>query len=67
MMVDLWMSYMLMLNLMTLTLMQGHSGSGNVKNQCCLLSATKQAIRIKLATTVSHFLNDLDFANVYMA
>ena len=32
-------------------------------------SASKQAISIKLATTVGHFLRDLDldFANVYMA
>ena len=44
--VDLWVPYMLMLQLvlMTLTLMQGHSGSAKVKNQRCMLSATKQAI-----------------------
>ena len=30
-------------------------------------SATKQAIRIKLAATVGQFLHDLDFANVHMA
>ena len=30
-------------------------------------SATKQAISIKLATTVGHFLRDLDFKNVAMA
>ena len=39
------------------------------KIQRCMLSATKQAICVKLATTVGHFLRDLDcdFANVYMA
>ena len=41
--------------------------STKAKNQHCMLSATKQAIRIKLATTVGHFLHDLDFTNVYMA
>ena len=60
---------MLMLVLMTLTLMQGHSGSAKARNQRSMLSATKQAISIKLATKVGHFLRDLDldFANVYMA
>ena len=39
------------------------------KIQRCMLSATKQAIRVKLATTVGHYLRDrdCDFANVYMA
>ena len=39
------------------------------KNQRCVVSATKQAIRIKLATTEVHFLRylDLDVANVYMS
>ena len=39
-------------------------------NQRCMLSATKQSISIKLATTVffkTHILRDLDFANVYRA
>ena len=60
--------YMLMLVSMTLTLMLGHIGSAKAKNQRLMLSATKQAISIKLATTVGHFLRDvdLDFANVYM-
>ena len=40
---------MLMLILMTLNLMQGHSGSAKAKYQRCMLLATKQAIRIKLA------------------
>ena len=31
-----------------------------------MLSATKQAISIKIATTVGHFVRDLDFANVYI-
>ena len=60
---------MLVLLLMTLTLMQYHSGSAKAKNQRCMLSATKQAISIKFATTVDHSLCDfdLDFANVDMA
>ena len=53
MMVDLWMPYMLIS--MTLTLMQGHSGLAKAKYQRCMLSATKQAISIKLATTVGLF------------
>ena len=66
--VDLWMPYILMLVLMRLTLMQGHNGSAKAKQiQRCMLSATKQAISIKLASTVGHCLHDLDFANVYMA
>ena len=40
---------------------------GKDQNQRCMLSETKQAINIKLATTVGHSLHDLDFANVYMA
>ena len=44
-----------MLVWMILTLMQGHSGSAKAKNHPCMLSATNQAISIKLATTVSHF------------
>ena len=37
-------------------------------NQRWMLSATTQAISIKLARTVSHFyLRDLDFANVHKA
>ena len=31
-----------------------------------MLSATKQAISIKLATAVGHFLRDLDFAKVWL-
>ena len=54
-----------------LDLMQGHSGSAKpkAKSQQCMLSATKQAISIKLATMVGHFLRDLDldFATVHMA
>ena len=49
------LSYLLMLVLVTLTLMQVHSGSAKAKSQRCILSATKQAISIKLATTVGHF------------
>ena len=50
--VDVWMPYMLMLVLMTLTPMHGHSVSAKAKTQRFMLSATKQAISIKLATTV---------------
>ena len=42
---------------MTLTLMQGHSGSAEEK----ILRS------IKLATTVSHFVNDVDFENICVA
>ena len=50
--VDLWMPYMLMLVSVTLT--QGHSRSAKVKKQkqTWMLSATKEAISIKLATKV---------------
>ena len=40
---------------------------GKGKHQRFMLSKTKQAISIKLATTVGQFLHDLDFVNVYMA
>ena len=42
---------------------------GKAKYQCCMLSATKQAISFKPATKVGHILRDLDYdvANVYMA
>ena len=53
--VDLLMPNILMLILMTMTLMQGRNGSAKAKNQRYMLSATKQAISIKLATTVGHF------------
>ena len=52
---------MLMLVSMTLTLMQGHSGSAKAKSQRWIISTSKQAISIKLATTVSQLLRDLDF------
>ena len=41
-----------MLTLMTLTFVQDHSGSAKEKYQGFMLSATKQAISIKLATLV---------------
>ena len=47
--VDLCMAYVLILVSMILTLMQGHSGLAKAKNQRWMLSATKQAISIKLA------------------
>ena len=65
--VDLCMAYnyMLMLVFMTLTLMQGHSGSVKKKNLLSIISTTKQAISIKFAITVGLFVLDLDFENVY--
>ena len=54
------MPFMLMLVSMTLTLVQGHSGLAKAKHQHYMLSVTKQAIRIKLTTTVGHLLGDLD-------
>ena len=65
--VDLGMPDMLMLVPVTLNWMQGYSGSAKANNSRGILSATKQAISIKLATTLGHFLCDHDFANVYMA
>ena len=45
-----------MLVSMTLTLIEGHSGPAEAKqNQRLIISATKQAIGIKLATTVDPF------------
>ena len=60
---------MLLLVSMTLTLIQGHSGSANAKISVECSRANKQAIiiSIKLAKTVRPVLRDLDFANVYMA
>ena len=48
------MPYMLMLVLITLTLKQGHSESAKAKNQRCMLSASTQAISIKLPTMVGY-------------
>ena len=47
--------YILMLVAMTLTLMQGHNGSAKDKNQRWIISTTKQARSITLATTLGHF------------
>ena len=47
--------------------MRGHSGSAKGRIQCLIILTTKQATSIKLATTVGHFVRDLDFANIYMA
>ena len=60
------LAIMPMLVLMTLTFMLGHNGSAKPTNQCCMLSATKQAINIKLAT-IDHCLHDLDCTNIYLA
>ena len=63
--VDLFMAYLLMLVSMTLTLMQGHSGSTKANIQCWIISTAKQATSITLATTVGHCsFVDLDFENV---
>ena len=66
---NIFMPYMLMLVSMTLTLMQGHSRSA--KNQRWIISTSKQAMSIKLATTVGLLAeftwSCLDFENVYMA
>ena len=43
---------------------QGHSGSEKAKIQFQIIWTTKQATSIKLATTVGHFLCDLDFVNL---
>ena len=51
---DLCMGYTFMVVSMTLTLMQGHSGSAGKKNQFWIISTTKQAVHIKLAATVGH-------------
>ena len=51
--------------LVTLTLMQGHTGSAKAKHH--LDNLTKQAICIKLATAGGHCLHDLDFESVYIA
>ena len=58
-----------MLVLMTLTLMHGHSGSAKAKNESCMLSATKQSRSIILATNVGHFfyVTLTLTCNVYMA
>ena len=61
--VDWCMAYLIS---MTLTLMQGDSGSAKVKNQCWIISTTKQATSIE-ATAVGHVLPELYFENVYMA
>ena len=41
---------------MTLTMMQGHNGLAEANIQRWIISITKQAISIKLATTEGHFL-----------
>ena len=53
--VDLWMPYIMFVS-MTLTLMQGHSGTAMAKKSTLnALGNYKQAIRIKLATRVGLF------------
>ena len=66
--VDLWMSN-ISCSFNDLDLDARLQWVGKAKNQHCMLSATKQTIIVKLATTVGHFLRDLDidFANVYRA
>ena len=65
--VDLCMAYMLMLVSMTLILMKGHSGSQRQKISIGIISTTKQAITVQLATMVGQFLSDLDYKKVYVA
>ena len=52
---------MSMLVSITLTLLQGHIGRQKKTNQRRIISATKQAISIELATSVGSCLHDLDF------
>ena len=54
MLVDLRMTYMLMLMSITLTLMQGHSGLAEEKIQLWIILTSKQAMSIKLAATAGH-------------
>ena len=42
-------------------------GRQRQNNLLSMLTATKQAISIKLGTTVGHFVLDIDFSNVYMS
>ena len=66
--VDLFMGHILVVVSMLLTLMHGHGSSAEERMQLCIISTTKQAIKIKLAATVGFFvLHDIYFANVYMA
>ena len=51
---DLCMWYRLVVVLMTLTLMQGNSGSAEEQIQLWIFLTTKQAIKIKIAATVGH-------------
>ena len=54
-----------MLVSMTLTFMQGHSGSAQEKFSAELSrQLSEQQALTKLATTVGHFFQDLDFENV---
>ena len=53
--VDQYMAYVLMLVSMTLTLMQSLSGSAKANIQRLIISISKQASSIKLATAVGHF------------
>ena len=59
------MAFMIMLLSMTLTLMQGHSGSVEENIQRWIISTTNPVISIELTTTVGQFVHDLDIENVY--
>ena len=50
--VDLWVGYILMVILMTLTLMQGRSGSAEERIQLWIISTFKQAIQNKTCSNV---------------
>ena len=56
-----------MLDSMTLTTMQGHSGSTKANNQRWIISTTTQAISINTSCNGSQYLRDLDYENGYMA
>ena len=52
--VGLWIAYMLMLDWMTLTLVQGHSELKEENIQRWIISTTKQAKSIQISATVGH-------------
>ena len=70
--VDLWTAYMLILVSMNLTLLQGHSGSADEKNQRWIISATNQVSLISIERARPFFifffflLHGLDLENMYI-
>ena len=65
--VDLCMAYMLFSYQWSWPWCKVTGGRQRQKNQHWIISTTKQVISIKFATTVGHFVCDLDFENVCMA